>query len=85
MRHEQGGDRQCEWQFLFEETANSTYFMIQVEKVMQLFFVVLHQCYFVQAELSEKLDQADDVGKGGTAESVMSARRVRDQRHSMTY
>lgn len=68
-----------------DEIANSTYYILHVEKSNAVFLVLLFQCFFVLAELSQKLDQTRDVGKGDTAETVMSAQRVRDQRHSMTY
>lgn len=68
-----------------DEIANSTYYILHVEKVMQFFLYCYFSAFFVLAELSQKLNQTRDVGKGDTAETVMSAQRVRDQRHSMTY
>lgn len=71
--------------FEFEVTANSTYFILHEETVMHHFFVFLLHCCLELAEFSQKLDQTKHVGKGDTAETEMSAHRVRDQSHSMTY
>lgn len=56
------------------ETVYTTYFISHAEKVTQLFFfcILISSC-FVPAELGYKQDQMEDVGKGDTAESVMSA------------
>lgn len=77
-------DCRCEWQSLRLKKHQPPHILCFIWRETQwcsLFLWFLNQCF----EFSQKLDQSEDVGNGSAAASVMKARRVRDQRHSMTY